>query len=124
MMRAILLSAAVAVAASDLTACCALARHGWTTRDTIVEGAVAASITLDWWQSMPGFHYCAEANPVLGPCGDRMPPAVYFPLTAVLHAAVAYVLPRGWRELWQGAAIGAELNQAYATYELGWRSKP
>lgn len=55
-------------------------------------------ITADGW----------EHNPIIGQRGQRVPPAIYFPISFVLHAAVAWALPRPFRNAWQAGWTVAE----------------
>lgn len=94
---------------------------GWSKTDTIAEAGFAAATTVDGLQSVGITHGCAEANPVIGPCGERVPLGIYMPSMVVLHAAVSALLPRGaWRRGWQMATLGVEGGAAYSNYLLGW----
>lgn len=93
---------------------------GWSKRDTIAELGFAAVTAEDWRETRTITSFCNETNPVLGPCGENMPVDLYFPVAIALHAAVAAMLPPKWRLLWQGVAIGAELNQVWSNYAMRW----
>lgn len=51
---------------------------------------------------------CAELNPIVGRCGERVPLAVYVPVGFALHAAVAWMLPPRWRDVFQGLTVATE----------------
>lgn len=87
-------------------------RH-WDTTNTALEATFAAEITVDGLQTRKIVADCQEYNPVIGPCGDRVPLGVYIPLTGILHAAISYVLPPKARLIWQSATSGAEANVIY-----------
>lgn len=103
----------------------------WTTGDTVRQGIVTALLIVDWSQT----HYMATHN-----CPSAMPncyvtfredgnarafvgshPSVgqinnYFALAAVGHAAISYMLPRGWRDGWQYVWIGIETQTVRTNY--------
>jgi hypothetical protein len=85
----------------------------WTKRDSALELAFVTTTAIDWHQTMSITAGCLETNPMIGTCGDVVPPSVYFPIVIVLHAAVAAVLPRPWREIFQSFTIGVEANTIY-----------
>lgn len=92
---------------------------GWTTADTLREVAFMTPTTLDWGQTMHIVKNCAELNPIIGECGQRVSPGYYFPAMIVLHAAVAALLPPGPREAWQYIAAGGELSTIWLNYRNG-----
>lgn len=80
-----------------------------------------ATVTMtDWAQTRGIVRVCGEQNPIIGECGGGVPVPVYFPVTMLVHAGVAAVLPPKWRTAWQGLAIGAELNQTWRNYRNGY----
>jgi hypothetical protein len=85
----------------------------WSKTDTVLEAAFIATTAIDWHQTMSITANCNELNPVIGSCGDGVPPNAYFPMTFVLHAAVAAALPPRWREVFQGFTIGLEASTTY-----------
>lgn len=87
-----------------VSGCC-----GWSKTDTILEISSQASLVGDWYTTEKGLdNGLVENNPIMGPAGDRIPTAVYFPATMVLHFAVAAALPPKWRNAFQGATIGVQ----------------
>lgn len=84
--------------------------------------ALAADVALTWdRQYHAGGPLREEANPLLGrrPSPDRL--ILYNVTGLVAHAAIAYLLPRPWRSLWQGGWIAAELTYAGANVMVGAR---
>ncbi len=81
----------------------------WTAGDTALELTYLAVQTVDWMQTR---HFLregsTEANPILGERPTRGTLVAYNFAAMTLHAAVAYVLPRPWRTVWQCVWIGAE----------------
>lgn len=90
-----------------LTGCAA--GRGWTAANTAMELGFAGEVAIDAYQTaryiLPA---CAELNPIVGRCGDRVPLGVYVPVGLVLHAAVAWALPPRLRNLFQIASLGIE----------------
>ncbi len=89
----------------------------WTWGDTALEAAFAGITAMDWDQTRALANhydpYVWETNPLLGhhPSVSRV--NAYFPLYIVTHAAVAYVLPKPWRTIFQSIWIGYESDQVY-----------
>jgi hypothetical protein len=60
---------------------------------------------------------CREANPIIGECGQRVAPGLFFPLTGVVHAIAAGLLPHGeWRRGFQMLSAGAEATTIWTNY--------
>jgi hypothetical protein len=60
-------------------------------------------------------------NPILGDHPTAGQVDAYFVGVIAGHAAVSYLLPRGWREGWQYVWIGLEVNQVYRNRSIGIR---
>jgi hypothetical protein len=86
--------------------------QGWRKQDTALELAFAgtAVITSD----------CAERNPMIGHCGDTVPPNIYFPLAIVAHAAIAACLPHAWRTVFQAFSVGLEAGTIFSNERDGY----
>jgi hypothetical protein len=93
-----------------------LACSPWTKQDTLLEIGAIGATSLDWYQTEQITRDCAETNPVLGLCGQRVPVNVYMPASMVVHAAVAWLLPAPWRTIWQAAMLGAETSTVWENY--------
>jgi hypothetical protein len=94
----------------------------WTTMDTSLEVVYGAFHVMDWSQTLhfvrnPERYY--ERNNILGRYPSEGRVNSYFALTLAGHAAVAYVLPKPWRTIWQSVWIGIEANQVNRNRELG-----
>lgn len=102
-----------AVLAALLPACCGA--RSWSRSDIVLEATFAAATLVDGLQSRSIVAECREANPVIGECGDRLPLAIYIPLSALLHAAITGAIPHGTgRTVWLGVSAGAELDTVYS----------
>lgn len=107
----------------------------WTTKDTALQTAYTVLHVIDWGQTAnqakrnwsyqinsPG--YAAnmtrdENNFILGKRPNESTVHLYFAGTLAAHTAISYMLPRGWREAWQGAGIGLEVWAVGANYNVG-----
>ena len=88
-----------------------LAADPWTRADTYREVAYVIITTADWSQTLQSADHpekWTEMNPILGKHPSRSRVNTLIPLGMVLHAGIAYILPRPYREWWQYAWIGIE----------------
>lgn len=95
-------------------------RRAWTTFDTVMQGAVVASLVADWNQTLRIGAECREINPILGQCPTHRSVNVYFASTIVVHTIAAVALPKPWRTVFQGATIGFEAATVRRNIRLGW----
>ena len=110
-----------------LAAPAASALEPWTSYDTALEVAFAGALVADWLQTRQiartadGPGGLEESNPLLGrrPSGPHL--GGYFAAAAVGHLAVAAVLPRPWRTVWQATWIGLEGLSIRKNASLGLR---
>ena len=98
--------------AAFLAGCFPHERH-WDGTNTVLEVTFAAELAVDGMQTRQIVADCQEYNPVIGPCGDRVPLGAYIPLTGLLHLAVSYFLPPKARLVWQSVTVGAEGHVIY-----------
>jgi hypothetical protein len=78
-------------------------------KDIALETAFAGALVLDYKQTQQITDQCFEWNPIIGQCGQRVPPTIYFLLGTLIHAGVTAVIPNGsWRTLFQGLTLGIE----------------
>lgn len=99
----------------------------WTTGDTVRQSIYTALVVIDWKQSswaqshprtetkctplnqcITISHEYIEANPILGTHPSQGKLNNLVAASIVGHAAISYMLPRGWREGWQYVWIGIE----------------
>lgn len=79
------------------------------TQRTVALGTVStALLAVDWHQSRGITRQCLELNPLIGPCGERTSPDVYFPAVTMIHLAIGALLPSDARDAWFGAIGGLE----------------
>lgn len=99
-------------------------KRKWTGQDIALETGFVGATLLDtestYWASRMPYHECGESNPITGPCGDRVPLAVYTPVVLVGHAVAAHYLPRPYRTLFQALTLGFESAVVYGNYVLGY----
>lgn len=81
----------------------------WSAGNLAMEGTYVASMAVDWDQTVGITRHCVEVNPIIGRCGQRVPPWVYFPLAVFLHVGVAGALRGEYRTAFQGTTLGIEL---------------
>lgn len=79
-------------------------------RTMAIASASSTLIAADWMQTRTFAKHpeCGENNPIIGACGDRVPPDLYFPVTIALHLLVGYVLPADWRDIWFASIAGVQ----------------
>jgi hypothetical protein len=93
---------------------------GFANRDVALEGAFAATMVVDALQTKAITAMCRESNPVIGACGERASPLVYFPLVALVHVAITASIPRGtWRNVWQAFSFGVAVKAVHTNYSAG-----
>jgi len=95
----------------------------WTRFDTAMEATTAVTLALDWNQTIRIAAAGREINPYLGPHPARHTVNTYFASCIVLHAAVAYALPKPYRTIWQGVFIMVEAKVVRDNIRLGWGIK-
>lgn len=93
----------------------------WTGGDTALQAAFAATMLGDYLQTRRIVRAGREVNPLIGQRGQRIPPAVYFPATFLLHTAAMRALPQPWRRVAQGLSIGFEGGVVGRNTALGFR---
>jgi hypothetical protein len=111
----------------------AFAADPWSTGDTVREVINASLLVTDWAQTRYAvqhpcgqYEFCTDPNhehgyaryfisehPTLGQVD------AYFAASIVLHAAISYVLPRGWRDGWQYGTAVLELRTVIRNHHAG-----
>lgn len=96
---------------------------GWTKGDYAMGVGLVGITTIDWRQTRRYIATptaCDEANVVIGQCGQRVPPDLYFPVMTVLQLGLAAILPHGsWRTAALGLAGGIELGAVETNVQDG-----
>lgn len=108
------------IALSTLSAGCATAGKGWTTLDTAAQVTFATALAVDWSQSQGITQECMEENPLIGPCGDRVPLGVYMPVTFAAALTASVMLPPKYRRALEGLLVGAELHSVWLNNASGY----
>lgn len=65
----------------------------WRAVDVTLESAVAVTIVLDHSQTVDIVEDCMESNAIIGRCGTRVHPHIYFPTAILLHYLGTRALP-------------------------------
>ncbi len=89
----------------------------WSTLDLALESGCVLTLGLDWLQTRSPND--EELNPLLGRHPSRTKVDVYFAGSALAHVAIAAVLPRPWRTVWQAAVMGMEIGVVNRNYFAG-----
>lgn len=106
-----------------IPACCQA--DEWTKADTAREVAYLILHVVDWGQTRNIVHRYQqgedfwEANPILGKHPSIKRVDSYFSFMMVAHVAVAYVLPRGWREGFQYTTTGLKTGLVISNNSIG-----
>jgi len=98
----------------------------WNARDYALEGAFVGLSLVDLGQAAYGqAHGAIEQNPCVpgAPHPSNGQLVGYFAVYIIGHAGIAWLLPRPWREIWQGLGIGLEVatvldNARYQSFHV------
>jgi hypothetical protein len=77
----------------------------WRPHNTALEVGAAATLALDWSQTLALRSTWEESNPILGPHPSTARVNVYFASAILIHAVAARFLPFPFREIFQGGTI-------------------
>ena len=96
----------------------------WDHWDTAIELAYFAAHIADWGQTRSIANHCQvgtyyETNPILGECPTVQTVNAYFLGTALLHAGVAYMLPKKYRRIFQSTTIAAQVGVVSSNASIG-----
>ena len=89
----------------------------WSALDLTLESACVVTLAIDWLQTRPMND--EELNPLLGRHPSRTAVDVYFAGSALGHLAIAALLPRPWRTIWQATVVGMEIGVVSRNYFAG-----
>lgn len=102
-----------------LTACAGMRPH-----DAALEMGFVVATMLDAEQTDTITRDCREANPIIGECGERMNPGLYFPIVLAAHFVATALLPNGpWRTTFQALTLGIEAKTVHGNWIDGFRIK-
>jgi len=95
----------------------------WTKTDTGLQLLYTGLHVIDWGQTAheakEGWHFRHETNLILGGGPKESTVHIYMASTLVGHAVISYILPKPWRQIWQGAGIGIEAWCVGNNYRIG-----
>jgi hypothetical protein len=107
----------------------------WSSSDSYRQAALTALLVADWAQTRwaikhnENLRYCGynaepcrfykEQNPLLGEHPTIGKVNNLIGASILGHAAIAYMLPRGWREGWTNVWIGVEASAVYYNRSVG-----
>jgi len=122
--------------------CAPVHAEEWTKLDTSLQVVYTVAHCLDWAQTrqisrhygqMTGyqqhndgrttFAVNQESNGILGPHPSRDTVDLYFASTLVAHTAIAYILPKPYRNIWQAVWIGVEVETVRHNYSVGVQAR-
>lgn len=96
--------------------------NDWTNTDTAMQAAVTAALVIDWRQTrqaMANPQAYREMNPMIGHSARAV--NQYFAGSIIGSAALAYVLPRPWRERFQAGTLAVEIVAIGRNKSVGLR---
>lgn len=103
-----------------LTGCMAHPQ-AWHKRDIALGAVYLAASTVDMLQTRHITAACRENNPIMGECGERLAPEVWFPLSDFLGYVILDQLPSSSRGWILGLASGFEIKAVQRNWMLGDR---
>lgn len=83
-------------------------------RTTALAIAATGVTIVDWHQTRDITRNCTELNPVIGPCGERVPVDVYFPVVLSGALMLAAALGGTWGDAVLAGLAGAELSTIWS----------
>jgi transcriptional regulator with XRE-family HTH domain len=98
----------------------------WTKTDTALEVASEIGIATEWAQMLTphkNMPVCGIDAKIMGSQPSRARVNAYFIGWELVHPAISWVLPKPWRNVWQGATIGFELAVVPRNASVGCRVK-
>lgn len=122
MLKYILIIAALMLIANTAQAYNILPKD-WDATDTVLEALVITSLAIDRGQTDTIHRMRMEevgwARTFIGSHPTHRQVNQYFATCAVVHTAIAIVLPTPYRELWQSVWIGIEVGTIHANNQIG-----
>lgn len=83
-------------------------------RTGTLAGLATVSLSIDWLQTRDIVKRCNELNPVIGECGQRVSPDIYFPVVILGTLAAGYLIGGAWGDATFAAMAGAETATVWA----------
>lgn len=94
----------------------------WTKTDTTFQIAYTTLHVMDWGQTLDiskNTEKWHETNPILGRHPSCEKVNYYFATTLIGHTAIAYILPKDYRRIWQMVWIGIEAGYVIHNASIG-----
>lgn len=92
----------------------------WNAVDYTLQSGFLMLTTADWVFTSKGIDRYGsnwyERNPILGVHPSQSKVGAYFVLTMSSHTAIAMLIPKPWRTVWQSVWVGVEIQ----TLATGW----
>jgi hypothetical protein len=99
----------------------------WTKEDTYWQACLTALELIDWNQTRQTKfreeHNLPEDNPYLGKWPSKYKVDEYFTFCVIGETAIAYILPKYYRRLWQTSIIILEMHCINKNLEVGIKMK-
>lgn len=86
----------------------------------IIAGILVLLLLADWSQTVTVTKAGRELNPLIGRKGERIPPAIYFPLAVVGLSIAVLFLPGLWGQRLGILVLGLEGSQVWTNYVSGY----
>ncbi len=97
-------------------------RH-WTAGDTAFQAVFLVELAIDRGQTASiNDHHLEEigwARSFIGPHPSAGQINRYFATCAIVHTAIAYILPKPYRTIWQSFWVGVETNTIKSNVNVG-----
>ena len=94
----------------------------WTKLNTKLELTHIGLSLIDWRQSRHAMKHqdlYEESNPLLRENVSPETIDAWFAGYTFIHYGISYLLPRDWREVWQGITIIRKAGNVYHNYQIG-----
>lgn len=103
---------------------CATSGVRWTATDQALEGASVAAVLADAMQTDDITRDCREGNPIMGPCGERVPPTLFFAATVAASIILPRILPQPWRRAAHVLRLGLHTEAVIGNWSAGYAVVP
>jgi hypothetical protein len=104
---------------------CSSACWSWSAANVALEASYAAAVVLDWRQtSEPGFKEAGVFRPLFADGQGRVDQTrmtAFMFGGAAIHAVISAILPRPYREVWQGVSLAVEAGNVARNFQVGAR---
>jgi hypothetical protein len=95
----------------------------WTTVDTVGQVAITTLLVMDRNQTIRIASNYDEKNPILGKSPSVRAINIYFASSIFITAGVSLVLPKPYRNIFQGVVVGCSGGTVWNNYRIGYSMK-